>query len=292
MTKKKKLRTPTEAEIKAKVIAIDKAKSDALSSIGKEIERLYASYFDRVRSMIATNKALSKTDALTIQNATQMMGDLEQILIDSGLESVVRRYGQQYPDLATAAAEYYAPFGLDTSLAGVAKETLAAWVDFSSNELTKLLDSSLIPPVRSALLQVNFGNMTRDDLIGQITTLEPSLSTNAATVLVDDTFSQFQRAVVVQKGESAGLEIYQYLGPDDDITSPQCEAMLHVSKHGVDGFLYKDEITSDLHPNLKKYGRNPLIGAGHPRCRHQWSPVTLDYALSKGFEPRDGGGEG
>jgi hypothetical protein len=284
---KTKLKTPSFADLKAKVAAIDNARADALSTIGDEFSRLYSSYFDRVRSMIASNQALSKTDALTLQNAKSMMGDLQQILTDSGLSSVVRRYGEQFPDLADVAASYYEPFGLDDSLAGVPKNFLVAWVDFSSNELVNTLDSTLLPPVRSALLQVNAGNMTRDDLISQITTLEPSVTTNDATVFVDDTFSQFQRSVVVQKGESVGLEIYQYLGPDDSITSPQCEAMLHVDKHGAQGILYKDEITPALHPNLEKYGRNPLIGGGHPRCRHQWSPITLDYAKGKGFKPRD-----
>lgn len=289
MAKKRKLRTPTPAEIKAKIIAIDKAKAEALNSIEPEIARLYQAYFDRVRSLIASNKELSKTDALTIQNATQMMNDLEQILHDSGLTSLVNQYGQHFPGLADVAASYFEPFGLGQSLAGVPKDILSTWVDFSATELVKTIDASLIPPVRSALLQVNFGQMTRDDLIQQITQIEPSITTNDANLLVNDSFSQFQRAVVVHAGESAGLEIYQYLGPDDDITSEQCEFMLHVHKHGADGFLYKDEITPSLHPKLAKYGRNPLIGGGHINCRHQWSPVTLDYAKAKGFEPRDGG---
>lgn len=289
MAKKKKLRTPTPAEIKAKIIAIDKAKAEALNSIEPEITRLYRAYFDRVRSLIASNKELSKTDALTIQNATQMMNDLEQILHDSGLPQLVHKYGHEFPGLAEVASSYFEPFGLSNSLAGVPKDILSTWVDFSATELTKTIDASLIPPVRSALLQVNFGQMTRDDIIQQITQIEPSITTNDASVLVNDSFSQFQRAVVVHAGESAGLEIYQYLGPDDDITSEQCEFMLHVHKHGADGFLYKDEITPSLHPKLAKYGRNPLIGGGHPRCRHSWSPVTLDYAKAKGFEPRDGG---
>lgn len=285
---KQKLKTPTFADLKAKVVAIDRARTDALASIGTEFDRLFSAYFDRVRSMIAGNRLLTKTDALTLQNATSMINDLQQILADSGLESVVRRYGQEFPALAEVAASYYEPFGLDASLAGVPHEFLAAWVDFSSNELVNTLDATLLPPVRSALLQVNAGNQTRDSLIQQIIKLEPGISTNDATVVADDSFSQFQRAVVVQKGDSAGLEIFQYLGPDDDITSEQCEFMLHVNKHGAEGILYKDEITPHLHPKLEKYGRNPLIGGGHPRCRHQWSPITLGYAEEKGFKSRAG----
>lgn len=288
---KKKPRIPTPAEVQARVIAIDLARAEAMATIGDEIDRLFSAYFDRVRSMVASNGSLSKTDALSLQNATAMINDLQQILIDSGLESVVNRYGQEFPDLAKIAASYYEPFGLDDSLAGVPREFLAAWVDFSSTELVNTLDASLIPPIRSALLQVNAGNMTRESIISQIIALQPGISTNDATVLVNDSFAQFQRAIIVKKGDSAGLDIYHYLGPDDDITSEQCEFMLHINKHGAPGFLYKDEITPHLHPKLEKYGRNPLIGGGHPRCRHQWSPVPLSYAEEKGFKPREGSSE-
>lgn len=287
MATKKPSKTPTKKELQAKISVINKARSDALSSLEKEIERLYKSYFAQVRSFIASDKALRKTDALTLQNATQMMRDLESIARDAGLEDVIEKFGRKFPALAETAASYYGAFGLDDSLAGVSRETLSAWVDFSSNELTKLFDADLIAPVRSALLQVNFGSMTRDTLIDQITTLEPTISTNDAIVSVDDAFSQFQRAVVVAKGEAVGLEIYQYLGPDDDITSEQCEAMLHVDDHDADGILYKDEIGPWLHPNLEKYGRNPLIGGGHYRCRHAWTPITLSYAMEQGFVPRE-----
>ncbi|WZO97302.1 hypothetical protein EP7_004327 [Isosphaeraceae bacterium EP7] len=287
MAKSKPKAKPTPADIKKRVVNIAQARTDALSSIESEIERLYSSYFDRVRSVIASDKELRRTDVLTLQNATATMADLENILIDAGMGSVVAKFGEHFPELAEVAATYFEPFGVDNALAGVSKQTLSAWVDFSATELTKLFDGELIAPVRSALLQVNFGNMTRDALIDQITTLQPGISTNNAVVAVDDAFSQFQRAVVVAAGDAAELEIYQYLGPDDGITSDQCSAMLHVSKHGAPGILYKDEITSQLHPNLERYGRNPLIGGGHPRCRHQWSPIPEDYAVEQfGFKPR------
>lgn len=114
--------------------------------------------------------------------------------------------------------------------------------------------------------------------------VEEGLSLAQAEVMVNDAFASFQRAVLVETAAAVDLEIFVYIGPDDDITSDQCVEMLHVDKHGAEGMLYKEEITPDLHPNLAKYGRNPLIGGGHPNCRHHWSPVTVDYAVSEGFE--------
>jgi hypothetical protein len=67
--------------------------------------------------------------------------------------------------------------------------------------------------------------------------------------------------------------------------------MLNVAIHGARGVLYKDEITPHLHPNLEKYGINPLIEGGHPNCRHQWSPITLAYAKELGFDGSPSKGE-
>lgn len=284
--KRKPKRTPTAKQLKLKVVEIEQARANALASLEAEIERLYSAYFDRVRSVIASDQELRRTDVLTLQNATATMRDLENILVDAGMSELVGKFGGHFPKLADVAASYFEPFGIPDAIGGVSKQTLAAWVDFSANELTKLFDAELVSPVRSALLQVNFGNMTRDALIDQITAIQPSITTNNATVMVDDAFAQFQRAVVVQTGDAAGMDLYQYLGPDDDITSPQCQAMLHVDKHGAPGILYKDEIGPQLHPNLEKYGRNPLIGGGHPRCRHLWTPITEDLAVPLGFTPR------
>lgn len=277
----------TEQKIEAAVLLINEARAAALNSIEQEIEALYQAYFDRVRSVISSNKDLRRTEALTLQNATAVMAQLETILSASGLGALVVKFGKEFPTLAKSAAAYYEALGVnaDDVLAGISKQTLSAWVDFSANELTNLVSSSLLAPVRSALLQVNFGNLTRDNLIDQITAIEPSLSQNDANVLVNESFSQFQRAVVVAGGEEAGLKIYHYTGPDDSITSAQCQAMLRVTKHGAPGLLYKEEIGPWLHPLLEKYNRNPLLAGGHPNCRHHWTPIPEDYAIELGFKP-------
>ena len=99
--------------------------------------------------------------------------------------------------------------------------------------------------------------------------------------MVEDAFAGYQRTVQAEVADNLGMEIFIYIGPADQITSEQCTAMFNVNLHGVPGMLYKNEITVNLHPKLR---RDPLIGGGHPRCRHHWSPITTDYAVELGFE--------
>jgi len=284
----RKPKIPKKEQLLARIIAIDSERRDATKELEKELKKLYRDYFARVRSLIATDRELRRTDAMQLQAATRMIGELTGILRDSGFSDVVRNYGTQFEPLAQVAASYYEPFGLDPSLAGVSRESLQAYVRFSQVEFGYQVNKELVRPVQSALMQANFGSLSRDQVIDQVVKLDERTNVAKATGFVDDSFAQFQRTVITQKGDNLDLEIYQYLGPDDSITSDQCEAMLHVNRHGVPGMLYKDEITVKLHPKL---ARDPLTGGGHMRCRHQWSPVTEEYAVSLGFRPR-GGEEG
>jgi hypothetical protein len=255
----------------------------ALKKFEKELQALYDRYFIRVARLISNPAGSSKTDAINLIDASKTIAELSQVLIDSGFEDVIGAYVDEFPTLTRRALGYYEAFGVKPSLAGIDEESLHAIVSFGETELTSHINAALVSPVQSHLFQAAVGNVARAELVATILETSNIASTARAEVLVDDIYAQFQRSVTVQKADVLNMEVFQYLGPDDAITSDQCETMLHINRHGIEGFLYKDEITIDLDPNLT---RNPLIGGGHPRCRHQWSPVTEDYAVSLGFVPR------
>jgi hypothetical protein len=271
---------PPKAKLVSHAKDSAKAQQEAVEAFEKELQQLYDQYFLRVARFIS-KKDKSATDAINMNDATKVINDLSKILSDSGYEDVIADYLDRFPAVTKQALEYFEAFGVKPSLAGIDEEGLHALINFGRNELTSHIESALVGPVQSHLLQAAVGNVDRSELVNTILEMDPS--TRNANVLVDDIYAQYQRAVTVQKAQVLDMKIYQYLGPDDAITSEQCDAMLHINKHGVEGMLYEDEITVGLHKNLT---RNPLIGGGHPRCRHQWSPVTEDYAVSLGFVPR------
>jgi hypothetical protein len=276
-----KKRTPSAEDLKERVITIVRSRKRDIGDVERELKKLYQDYFARVREHLG--RELSRSEQLNIKATTEMMRSLTDMLDEAGKPEVLKSYREKFNGLADDALGYFSAFGESTSKAGVSREAIKAYSKFAETELAKSIDTKLVGPIQSALLQANYGSYTRAQLVDNLVSIEPTLTTNTAVVLVDDAFSQFQRAIIVEKGDSVDLEIYQYLGPDDDITSPQCQHMLRIDTHGAEGILYKDEINADLHENLRE---NPLIAGGHKKCRHQWTPVTLDYAVSLGFEPR------
>lgn len=275
---------PTRKELFERILGMDKVRKSSVERLEKEIDKLFKNYILRVKDVV-NSTGLKAGKNTTLESTTKAMIQLSAILEESGFNDVIEKYLDEFHDLTKSAINYYSAFGAKPSLAGISTETLDAYIRFTETELRNLIPRKIIAPIESALLQVNMGNQSRTALYEQIDAMETGLSLNDIKIYVDDSFSSYQRAVLTESANALDLKIFAYLGPDDAITSDQCEAMLHVDKHGVDGMLYVDEITPALHPNLEKYGRNPLIGGGHPRCRHHWSPITLDYAKELGFEP-------
>lgn len=276
-------RRPTRKELYDRILGVDKARTSARKRIETELQKLYADVFARVKAQVNNPRALKVGDAATYDSTLKMIGQLTGILQDAGFDDLVNNYLDEFEGLTKAALDYYIAFGAKPSLAGISSQTLDAYVRFTEGELRNMVPAKLLSPIQSALLQVNFGGAERSAVYDQVVALEESITPVQAVVLVDDAFASFQRAVLNETASALDLSIFTYLGPDDDITSDQCEEMLHVDYHGVEGMLYKDEITVKLHPKLT---RDPLIGGGHPRCRHHWSPITDDYAEAQGFELR------
>lgn len=276
-------RRPQRRELVEAVLGLNKATSAATARVEKNIAKLYADYFARVKALVNSPRELKAGQKSDLVSTLKAMDQLTTILEESGFEDVIQKYIGELEGLTQSAIAYYDVFGLEKVPAGVSRETLKAYIRFTEKELRDFVPRKLVAPLQSALLQVNFGNVERSEIYNVVQNLEDSLTTSQAVTLVNDTFASYQRAVIVETGNALDLEIYVYLGPEDEKTSDQCETMLNVDYHGVPGMLYKDEITVDLDENLT---RNPLIGGGHPNCRHHWSPITADYAESQGFELR------
>lgn len=279
-------KVPRKSGLFDAVIQREADRARAVKRLERELSALYDGYFLRVTKFLKSKRFATPTEVINQQATIKAISELTNILVESGYEDVIAAYQDEFDSLTTKALQYFEEFGVEPTLAGFDKENIQAletWRDFTETQLRDTINSNLIDPLQSALLQVNMGNQTRESVVDRILELSDTKTPWIAEVIVDDAFAQYQRAVITQKADNLDMEIYVYLGPMDAITSDQCEEMLTVDRHGVPGMLYKDEITMDLHPDLT---RDPLIGGGHPRCRHHWSPVSEAYAESQGFELR------
>ena len=83
----------------------------------------------------------------------------------------------------------------------------------------------------------------------------------------------FNRTMIIAKAEEAGLDLFIYLGPDDKITRPFCDAR-------VGGIFTREEIAGWDNGQ----GLPADIYLGGYNCRHQLRPVSREMAKALGYD--------
>lgn len=275
----------TSKERLQSIIGSQADREDALvREFDRKVKKLFDDYTVRVASVLGTSDVERIEEA---QEIIALADDLADLLVDAGVEDLVNDFLDKFSPLAIDAIEYFEEFeqiSKSDPLGGIDATVLDAYITGSEERLRDITDRSLVQPIQDSFLEIMYGGLSRETLVDQILQRGTTLRPDQVVVLINQQFANFQRQVTVMKGDEVFGEnpLFQYLGPLDDITSPQCREMLTINKHGAPGILYKDEITIDLHPNLARIG-NPLLNGGHPRCRHKWVPISLNYAKSQGF---------
>ena len=269
---------------KRAVITRDKRVEKLLRRYNRDVARMFDSYITKVQNLLLTQK-VNERGLIELREALNLGNRMADLIADAGLEDVVENFLDEFEPLTEEALEYFKQFkGFKSKdpLGDVDETHLDAWVLQSEKRLRSQVDASLVAPIQQSFLQAAFGQLPRDAIVEDIFKRGTTLTPAQVVTAVDSSFRDYQRQVTVLKGQELLGEnpIYIYVGPDDEITSEQCKFMLGLNRHGVPGMLYQDEITTDLHEKLRD---NPLIAGGHPRCRHQWMPITHEEAEARGF---------
>lgn len=271
----------TPQQLRAFQSRLDSHITTASDSLIRDMKKLYADYISRFRNVVDNGPANTR-QAFQLREATTVINQLTRVLDDAGLEDLVNGYRKHMVDLTKRSLKYYEQFGIKPSLRGVDAKALDTLIDFSENQMRGWVSDQLLSPMRTALLQGTVGDRPRADVISEITSIAEGLTPNQAEVMVNDTYRRYSRTVRDVKAKEVALDIVQYIGPEDERTRDACKFLLDWADHGAPGFFYTDEVTSALHPDLEE---NPLVAGGGWNCRHDFFPVTLDYAEGFGFVP-------
>jgi len=237
------------------------AQGRAVRDFDKSLARIYK----RVVKAIASDLKAGDTAAALIRSLSREQ--LAAMLDDAGLNDLMARWaGSQFDSITAAQAS--------ASIAGVPSGQLvpraAAIEAFIAVEADEFWDDSVRRPASKAIRE-GIANMS--DRPGELAArLEKSLDltrtqarTEARTRTAD--FDQF-----VTDATADADSLYWYVGPDDGITRPFCDALV--------GRVYTAEQVDRLNNGQTLVA--PRISRGGYNCRHRWRPVT------KGFIERTG----
>lgn len=270
-------------DIVSEVIKVEEYKEAVQRRFERRVRKFLADVNARVEAMIRRPE-VSKAEAFDITVAVKIAEDLKRVMVDAGSDDLIAEYVEEFGPQTKKSLEYFARVaGAKADLAGVDRESLQALISYSEGTLRQTIDRRYLYPLQDAVFAAAMGAVDMPTAIDAIMSRADELSETQVVTMITDSYVQYQRSVTAQKGAALGLEILVYSGPDDKVTSDQCSALLSMDMHGAEGIFYKDEVSQDLHPDLPP---NPLVEGGHVNCRHRWMPITEEFAIELGFEPR------
>ena len=206
------------------------------------------------------------------REAIAVLGSLQTTLEEAGLEDELKKLRKIYAKQLDFISDEFEQQGSKDVFGRTDKATVEQLITFDTEKVATKLEG-YVQDVRSVLM--------RGVLAGEVPDFQDvhdkfggALASNLQTEL--NTMMQgFNRAVTMSKGKELGFDLFLYLGPDDSITRPFCNGLLK-----KDPAIYTlDEITSmdnDQGLDVMTYG-------GGYNCRHQWRPVSPEFAEELGY---------
>lgn len=282
---------PTESELATRQRETRNAIANDAEFIKRQFRRVIKRYTDEVKAALSRGLSDASTETLvTIRNQLRLGESLQRILIDAGFEDFVSDYVRNFAIVEKQAAEYFREFNLPATFSDISIRDLDVLLNNYETQLREFVDERLVRPLRNGILQTNLAARSPEQVRAQVDALidRHNITTQSGRrftdsqieTMIDDSYARYDSQVRAVKAEALGFEIYQYFGPMDPNTRPACRRMLTINRHGVPGMLYRDEITTDLHPDLRF---DPLVARGGFNCRHDWTPVSREYAEQQGF---------
>jgi hypothetical protein len=230
-----------------------------------------------VERQLRTLVEAEKIGTLAPEDAARVLGSLFEDLQRRGLKGEIAKIRSLYADEISfveetlARAAKVAPEG--GIFTDIDKSTIDAIVNVEEQKMLMNTGAS-VSEIQSALMRtalagepLNIGALMSD----RMDALQSRMETLANTGLAG-----FQRTVILAKGQDLGFDLFIYLGPDDGITRPFCEKLLHTSPP-IFSIKQIEKMNNGQNLPAMQYG-------GGYNCRHQWRPISGEEAAAQGFK--------
>jgi hypothetical protein len=246
-------------------------------AISKKIDKLYLKFFSKYPQLI-NNK--SNIDLIV---AARISDEAKVLVNELGLTDILNDYAKYYKKVYNTTLSYYSSKDLDDKLNAKHKEMLNIAISRSVEELEKTVDNTLLKPFDNLLFNSVIANNTDATSLSQLAIEQISnISTRQVQVEVDRAYTIFTNTVSKLKADELDLQFVQINAVIDSKTTDVCRdlATQVISRTGVPGLFYVDEVTQDIHEGCQF--ADPLINNQHYNCRSRWSYVTKEYAIDQG----------
>lgn len=270
----------------AKIELIDGATSTFLKELDRALSRANA----RMQRFIGDLEAGKRinTSSRNLARAVNAQAQIEEILLETGYRTSTERLVASYDQVARLTQQGLRAAGINEpfsqtdvrALTALKNLDLARW-EGVGEELARTIQRSLLDSVVGGATVRELQDAIERQLLG-LEGQDPAIRGRAKTLA--NTLSQsFDRAVTNRKAQTAGINTFVYLGPDDKLTRPFCEALLtgegssEFNIPAVDGDppIYTAEQIEDMDNGT---GLAVFQFGGGYNCRHKFRPIAVKVA--------------
>jgi len=270
----------------AKIDIIDNATAAFLRDVDKALSRLNAKMAKWTREIEGGERVLSNQRNLT--RAVNAQAQIEEMLLESGYRDATTNLMKSYDMVADMSMRGFKYAGVRDAFSQTNARAIVALKDLDlsrwerqGQELAGVLHQSIMDSVVSGSSFDDMATRIENALLGD-GERAPAFRSRAETI-ANTTLMGFDRTISNRQAAVAGIETFIYLGPDDGITRPFCSAVLSMNGSRefniptVDG----DEpiYTKEQIEGMDNGQGLPVaqFGGGY-RCRHQFSPISVEVA--------------
>jgi hypothetical protein len=223
-----------------------------------------------------------QTGDVTGIEAAALLGSLQSSLDEAGLAGVLDYVKEIYAEQLNYISDRAAALGLET-FSDVDKDVIRSLVAFDENSIAASVNQG-VGDITSTLMRSVITGQTIDSSLyeGPIEDIGRNLETDLNTSVLT-----FERTVTVSKAIDSGLELFIYIGPDDDRTRDFCEAVLtgkDADRFGVDWKGVPIYTLEEIKGMDNEQDTDVLTTCGGWNCRHEFAPIDPERAKELGYD--------
>lgn len=244
-----------------------KARESKLTAFRNRLDRFLFINIDEIIGKLETGD-------ISGLEAANILGQLKSNLEDLGLQDELERLVPIYKDeLDYIETLFELGTGKKILYSGVDADVIDQLINFDI-EATRGQVYLYADKLKSTLMQSVLTGEAPDTKQLQRDLGDSAL--NNIETEVNTSLAGFSRSVTINKAKEAGLDLFIYIGPDDNITRPFCQSVLDRSPA-----IYTIDEIKDLDNGQ---GLDVFTYAGGYNCRHEWSPLSADAAAALGYQ--------
>jgi hypothetical protein len=202
----------------------------------------------------------------------QVLGQFIELFRERGMNEILSRIGTLYGSELRHVQQILRETGINLDMQNVNLGTIEQLIRFRFEDIeNRAIETigSLRPIILESIVLGERPNLT--DLKDRIETrLINYTKTELNTAIIS-----FSRSVNIAQALDLGLDLFLYVGPDDDITRPFCEDLL-----AKDPPIYT---LAEIEAMDNDQGLPVMTSGGGYNCRHSWQPLSLKRARRYGY---------